>query len=694
MNPDAEIQKFSQLVLADTSVKNAVDKKLAVEMNLLVPQMQLRGSKVQTVGGFMGVPLREMRLGQGQAPFLIDDFLGSEAVKRGEEVILVLDTGSQGFWVMDMTQGKDGVSLLQKATLGSFTGDYELVLGNRGSKDLFTIKIPQQWRDFEGGSELLKKAPYPTPNQGPQCLIVGNPFLQAISMTFSPTSSPAKAYFSHLDADGRRCASFQGPQTILSKQQSASLLATSSRPARTNKLHLKDGRLHAPTLVDASLSMSAPPHASSRKATDVTLDLRFMKLLYNSSHGRGGAQAISMESRSAQDLVIPCLDVLITDAQGNQVYCTHIFDTGSGVNLGLDVDLDPTMTCPDGACYCHESGKVGEVFSKNLTAGKNAELCSKCVDPASEAKSSEGGCNAKCCTPEGVQCEDEMPCSVMFCTGVVSYTPHFARMSFPSENAENGKQLHLQDVPRVFVGKAQAACVPGVQSGLFGAWYWDSPLQSPGGGAAATEASGLPYYLLEALGQISTENENYTLKFWRTDLKKASDSMKVGATRMSATQRAPTQPWWDGGKASMPRPPKPTSLPPQAPSSPPSPMQPPSPTQPPSSSRQVSAPADASVAQKSLPVVAPGCVDQRRSDGVGDNTSGTQQIVIVSGGEALPHPLLAKTPLQSEVSKASYQRDWLLIGLAIAGVSLLVLLLLFALRQSSDKYAFIPDTDI
>ena len=163
---------------------------------------------------------------------------------------------------------------------------------------------------------------------------------------------------------------------------------------------------------------------------------------------------------------------------------------------------------------------------------------------------------------------------------------------------------------------------------------------------------------------------------------------------MSATQRAPTQPWWDGGKASMPRPPKPTSLPPQAPSSPPSPMQPPSPTQPPSSSRQVSAPADASVAQKSLPVVAPGCVDQRRSDGVGDNTSGTQQIVIVSGGEALPHPLLAKTPLQSEVSKASYQRDWLLIGLAIAGVSLLVLLLLFALRQSSDKYAFIPDTDI
>ena len=709
MNPDAEIRKFSQLVLADTSAKKALDRKLAVEMALLVPQRKLRGSKVESVGGFMGVPLRELRLGQGKPPFLVDDFLGKEAVKRREEVILVLDTGSQGFWVMDMTRGEDGASLMEQASLGSFVGDYELVLGDRG-KETFTIKIPQQWRDFEGASQLLAQPPSTVKDQGLQCLIVGNPFMQAVAMTFSPRLSPPTVFFSHLDSEGRRCSQYQGPTTIVSRQQSALSLAVRPQEVRSGHLPLKDGRLHVPSLVDTSLAMAAPPRASSRKASDVTLDLRFMKFPSASAgRSRGGEDLISVESRSATDLIIPCLDVLVTDDQGNQVYNTHIFDTGSGVNLSLDVALDPakSQSCPPGACYCASPGRVGATFAKSIASARNAEACGPCSNETTQSKQggSAGICNTYCCTPEGVSCSDEMPCSVVFCTGVVSYAPKFSLMSFPSENSEDGGELHLQSVPRVFTGKAQAACVPGVQSGLFGAWYWDSPLKSPGSESSPTEASGLPYYLLEALGQIGTENENYTLKFWRTDLRKAPESVKVGASTVSNAQKAPKKPWWDGGGSPV-EPPSPVAPPPTPVGPPPtpvapSPVSPPSsPVFPPSSPGSPSPPVDPPASSPASPP-APPCnqdnrSDQRKSDLIGENASGTQQIVIVSGGghDAAGRPL-ATPPLPVDASAPPVdpkgKRDWFLIGLAIAGVSLLVILLLVFLRQSPDSsYAFVP----
>lgn len=712
MNADADTRKFSQLVLADTSLQRGLKEGLVVDMSLLVPQKKLQGSGSESLGGFMGVPLRELRLGKGSRPFSVDDFLGQEAVKRNEEVILVLDTGSQGFWVMDMTQGADGTNLLEKATLGTQVGDYELVLGDRGGST-FTLTIPQQWRDFEGGAELLKTPPSFVKNQGLQCLIVGNPFLQAVAMTFAPSQSPPKAYFSHLDARGQRCQAYAGPKSdVRAPAQGSFASLTGQQHVRSGKIPLKDGRLHISSLVETSLATAAPPTASSQKAKDVTLDLRFMKFPVNSKQ-KGGAQTISVESTSARDLVVPCLDVLVKDAAGNQVYNTHIFDTGSGVNLSLDVDLDPatTRSCEGAACYCASPGKVGDVFAKSI-ASNAGPSCKKCARPMLEAKQGGGSgiCNTSCCTSEGVSCDDQMPCSVVFCTGVVSYSPRFARMSFPSEVSGKAQKRHLQDVPRVFVGKAQAACVPGVQSGLFGAWYWDSPLKPPGtGSAAALEASGLPYYLLEHIGQIATPDENYTLKFWRTDLNTAKKSLAVGADASARPGPVPSRPWWDGGtpapgpspppspEPSPPPTPEPSPPPAPEPSPPPAPEPSPPPTPEPSPPPAPEpSPQPAPPSPDAPPYVPPppgacptgpgpsGAV--QRLDGVGDNSNGKQQIVIMTPqGGGSQAPLLTGAGGGGGDAGSARKRDWVVIGLSIAAVALLVVLLVVSIRQYSSS---------
>ena len=614
---------------------------------------------------------------------------------------------------------------MEEATLGSFVGDYELVVGDRG-KESFTIKIPQQWRNFEGGRQLLTQGPSIVKNQGLQCLIVGNPFLQALAVTFAPRLSPPTVYFSHLDLQGRRSPEYAGPRSIVSKQQDASDLVALPQTVRSGRIPLRDGQLHVPSLVDTSLATAAPPGASSRKASDVTLDLRFMKFPTKPA-APGDAGLISEESKSAADLIIPCLDVLIVDEAGNKVYNTHIFDTGSGVNLALDVALNPRTSspCPEGSCYCASPGTVGATFARSVASTNNGAACGPCTQPALQSKQNgaAGICNTFCCTSEGVSCDDAMPCSVIFCTGVVSYQPTFAQMSFPSENAQGQGRLHLQNLPRVFAGKAQAACVPGVQSGLFGAWYWDSPLQSPGGGAIASEAAGLPYYLLEALGQIGTENENYTLKFWRSDLKKAARSMQVGADSISNSQKAPTRPWWDdeGGDGPAPSPPSPAPSPPRPP---PSPVQPPSqppaqppsqppaqpPSQPPSqppaqppsqppaqppSQPPAQAPSQPLAQPPSQPSAGSTCSETHK-DVVGENgAGGTQQIVIVTGGaheHGAASAKLASASMPPTSAGSGGKRDWLLIGLAIAGVGLLALLLLMFARQTPSDYALLPET--
>ena len=743
MNPNSEHEKYCQLVLADTTLKEAKDKKCSVEMPLLIPQRKRKGSKLESLGGYLSVPLREMRMGQGHTPLVVDKFLGPSAVTRGDEVSLVLDSGSQGFWVLDFTEGEDGQSITAAATLGTLVGDYELVCGKRGGPT-FSIRIPQQWRDFQGADQLLSQAPTVVKGQGLQCLIVGNPFLQAMSMTFDV--SRMVVALSHLDVDGNRCEAYQGPRSDISKSRSA--LAATPANLKNTRLPIRDGKLMIPSLAQSSLAMSTPEEDKKPIASDVALDLRFMTY----PNAPKNSSLISVETRSSTELILPCLDVVVTNAQGKSVFMSQIFDTGSGVNLLMDVDLSSTEGCPSGECFCENGGLVGDAFGNNALAGASSSRCGTCNDPAAGSKQGGGGgiCNTYCCTPEGVSCDNEMPCSVSFCTGVVSYSPKFVKMSFPSENTGSKNVAHLSNVEQVFAGSAQPTCVPGVNTGLFGAWFWDAPLVGDASKKASSKGAGLPYYLLNALGQIGGPNENYTLKFWRSDLKKADTSVKLGEAPLKKNPRVPQKPWWvDAASGTEPPSRPPNGPPPVASPAPAPPSQSPAapvpapafsptapPTAPPASAPAFSPPAPQtpfSPPPGFSPHPGHGPMDISEGSAYNQNREGgVQQVVIIEtdwGKEemhrrrgARPHKNYEPSPADGEGNssrggnfqegppqdilrdpgsptddgaprgfsktpgdRGGASRDWVLRGLAIAAVSILAVLLLFLIFRSGGR---------
>jgi hypothetical protein len=733
MNPNSEVERYCQLVLADTTLEEARARRCSVEMPLIIPQRKLAGSQLESLGGFMGVPLREMRMGAGKPPLIVDDFLGERAVTNGDEVALVLDSGSQGFWVLDYTTGKNLDSIIEAATLGSLVGDYELVCGKRGGPT-FTIRIPQQWRDFQGANQLLSTKPQSGQGQGLQCLIVGNPFLQAVAVTFDV--SRMMAVLSHLDVDGNRCAQYQGPKSIVSKEQSSLAAQPSNIKSR---LPIKDGKLVVPSLAQSSLSMSAPEKDRVPIASDVALDLRFMK--YPNSPD---TSLVSVETRKATDLILPCLDVVVTNAQGSSVFMSQVFDTGSGVNLLMDIDMSTTEVCPSGQCFCEKGGLVGNALAGNALAGAASSTCGPCTEPNVGSKQGGGSvCNSFCCTPEGVSCDNEMPCSQHFCTGVVSYQPRLVSMSFPSENVGEKGVPHLGNVQRVFSGSAQPTCVPGVNTGLFGAWFWDAPLVGSSGKNTSSKAAGLPYYLLGAIGQIGGKNENYTLKFWRSDLKKAKESVALGKKSLTNNPNVPTRPWWDSPSNPPAEPPSPSPV--EPPSSPPS-AAPASSPFPPSAPPSFAPPSFAPPSFAPPPSFEPpGPIDRKTceswdiSEGAAysqNRDGGTQQIVIIEtdwgnetrarrkgakkSGKPLeeePEPLEPNLPpmnpgdslgpefLRSHSTRThapmpeTHNADWVLRGLAIAGVVILAIILFVAIGRRRDggnegyEDAYVMNTD-
>ena len=368
MNPDSEVRRFCQLVLADTSLQEAQQRGLSVEMALKIPQRVVKASS-ETVGGYMGVPLREVRFGKNATPIVVDEFLGPERVRRKEECVLVLDSGSQGFWVMDFTEGADGSNLLSPTSLGTYKGDYELVLGDRPTKrkpapGTFTIKIPQQWRGFEGGEKLLRMPPTIVKGQKLQCIIVGNPWLQALALTFDVARM--RVALSHLDSNGDRCRSYQGPSSTASAASSSlAAIPTSLREAR---LPYRDGKLLLPSLAQTSLATAAPEAQKQPIATDVALDMRFMT--YPQETEGEASSLVSAETQSATALVLPCLDVVVTNSQGRQAYISQIFDTGSGVNLLVGAEAEAASLCEPGACFCEGGGWSATSLERTCWAGR------------------------------------------------------------------------------------------------------------------------------------------------------------------------------------------------------------------------------------------------------------------------------------------------------------------------------------
>jgi len=567
MDAADDARRWAQLVFADTSAAKAVEAKSGVRMKMYVPKQRAApGGAPKTLGGFMALPLRAVHMGGGTQRYDTSQFLDPRA--NGSGVTVVFDTGSQGFFIIDTTRGKDGRGLL--ATLpggyGGNSGAYELELGDPDGPT-FTVSIPEQWRDYVGAPSLITQPADPAPNTDSQTIILGNCWLQAVALTFDLPAM--QAVLSHLDKDGNRVSAYAGPKSSVTPP-----LARGVAPYRLDQPRsspFRDGSYLGPELEATSLARVAPPEASRPKASDVTLDLRIMAFSSFGRKQKGGTQLIASEVRGTRDQVMFTLDADVQLADGRVTRVSKIVDTGSGVNLLLDTDFAPEtdlLGASNGAEYCQNGGTVAQVFSgaAALGAAPNAR-CGPCADDLKGAHQSGGGfCNDFCCTPENISCSTQLPCAVSFCTGVLAYKPAMAKLKLASEN---GTEL-LQSLAS-FAGNASAACTPAPTIGIWGFWFWDSAPKNPDApSGTVTRATALPYYVLAQLGQLRQDLENYTLKFWRSDLGQGSGAVAVGRPPLAKIP-GPNGPVWQptapGAPAPAGRPPaaKPPAFAPGAP---------------------------------------------------------------------------------------------------------------------------------
>ena len=536
---DASARRWAQVVFADSSAAKATDANCGVEMKFFIPK-QASGSnnnQPKTLGGFMSLPLRAIRMGAGSPRYDTSQFL--DPSKNGMGVTVVLDTGSQGFWIIDTTRGKDGLGILASLPggYGSGSGAYELELGDPGGPT-FTISIPEQWRNYAGAPSLITQPADGAPNTDCQTIILGNPWMQALAVTYDVHNT--RAILSHLDKNGDRVQAYAGPKSTVSPPLARGV--TQYRLVEPRPSPFRNGDYLGPELELTSLSKSAPPQAKTPKGQDVTLDLRLMILPPKSKLlSSTGGTLVAREVTSTNELILPTLDSDVKLADGRITRVSKILDTGSGVNLLLDTDFAAdVLGTSNGAEYCQNSGTVAKVFSHSteLTSAQNAR-CGKCPDPATGAHKSGGFCNDFCCVSDGIACDSTIPCAVSFCTGVVAYAPGRLTLGLPSENGTN----LLKQVPS-FAGNATSVCVPGPTVGIWGFWYWDSAPKGNSTAGLNTNATALPYYVLQELGQLDSDLNNYTLKFWRSDLSAGKKSLAVGRPPLAKIP-GPKTPTWD-----------------------------------------------------------------------------------------------------------------------------------------------------
>ena len=543
---DAGARRWAQLVFADSSALKAPDANCGVEMTLFIPKRAAAGP-MKTLGGFMSLPLRAVRMGAGSSRYDTSNFLDPRA--NGQGVTVVLDTGSQGFWIIDTTRGKDGLGLLASLPggYGNGSGAYELELGDPGGPT-FTITIPEQWRDFAGAPSLVTQPADPAPNTDCQTIILGNPWLQAIAVTFDVHRM--RGILSHLDKDGNRVPAYAGPKSTVSPPLARGI--SSYRLNEPRPSPFRDGDYLGPELQLTSLAKSAPPAATTPKGSDVTLDLRLMFFPAPSKlRSVGGGALIAREVQGTTELILPTLDSDVQLADGRTARISKIVDTGSGINLLLDTDFAAEqLDGSNGATYCNTPGTVANVFDRAAAlSGVQSTRCGTCPTPERGAHQSGGFCNDFCCVVEGMNCNTVLPCSVGFCTGVVAYSPGITKLALPSEN---GTDL-LRNFSS-FAGNATAACIPGPTVGIWGFWFWDSAPKGDEPSGANVQATALPYYVLAELGQIGQPLENYTLKFWRSDLSTGQKGLPVGRAPLAKIP-GPTRPVWDGpSPAALPSP--------------------------------------------------------------------------------------------------------------------------------------------
>jgi hypothetical protein len=131
-----------------------------------------------------------------------------------------------------------------------------------------------------------------------------------------------------------------------------------------------------------------------------------------------GGAVLAEERPFSGQMVLPTLDAEVETPGGQRARVSQIVDTGSGVNLILNlpfVESSKSRCTPRDPCYCDSPGTVAEVFGRSVGRGGagGAAICGVCQDPGRQAhqNAASGPCNSFCCLEEGASCEDSASCT-------------------------------------------------------------------------------------------------------------------------------------------------------------------------------------------------------------------------------------------------------------------------------------------
>jgi hypothetical protein len=519
------VKRSGSIVFADSK------RTAGVAANLVVPRYT-HDDKDWSIGGVMCVPLKALVIS------------GKKYDLSSAGVVLGIDTGSEGFFVIDDTGGGEGSaqeSVTQKVapnnqSMGDGFGDYELIIETRDGGE-FIIRSPEQWRMREH-TEVIRRRPFRTNEPaGPegkigsvirsQMFMVGNAWLQAIAVTFCPRSE--LVYFAHLDQNGQRAKNYLGPRSPPQALPSSSSSSVAALSASTHLSKLPPfwhgiGYLgvslteipHPVTAPEASPSSalsSAPP------STDLELPISFM---VSSRGARGGSSDERVESTDPSLLSEPCLSATFPTIGGGTRKVTQVLDTGSGISIVMGGTTTPKVSvsaddCPECGCV-GTGGKPTDLASLFRAYNPDAESPKRCENPPRDAQCGQGCCSQCCMGAEDVEGNPLRPntqirCAVSYCTGMLQYSPSFAAADF-SPTFKNIK---------VFLARGSPVCEPAVGGGLWGCWSWANKEKKKKHGNeddVIHHSSTLPFYILRAMQQETGEMSNMTFKFWRSDLER------------------------------------------------------------------------------------------------------------------------------------------------------------------------------
>ena len=515
-------KKNGSVVFADSRYKYG-----AVETDLIVPHTT-RDDKNMTIGGNMCVPLKALVISGTRHE--LSDF----PKLKPYGVVVCLDTGSEGYFVVDDTGGTDpstgkdypSVSELvggSSRVMGDGSGTYEIIIGGSDGKSEFSVRLPEAWRDFPhqpGFGSAVQRPPFRSQSQSrSQMFLVGNLWLQAVSITFAPYIG--KVYFANLDAKGRRAPHYLGPVDAPAASSAAvntsPFLGGQQSPFGNRSLPpfwRSDGYTGTSLTEQAFQPAGLAPGEEPR--SNVSVPIKFMIDPKSSpDFSEQNVSTPSIEAPDAQYVSQPCLEVIVPVPGGGTRTITQVADTGSGITLILGAAgmTDPKDDCDD--CGCVGIGQSQDLGTLFREYSPKAGTPRQCQNPSRDA-----GCGAGCCTEcclgatdvdgNPVDANTKVRCAVCYCTGLVQYKPAFIQATFP------GSPEGLSNV-RIFAGRAAAVCEPAVKDGVWGCWYWANEEQTQND-TVLKDSSTLPFYVLRSLGQEGGELGNMTWNFWRSDL--------------------------------------------------------------------------------------------------------------------------------------------------------------------------------